>query len=40
MFNRSYYEDVLIARVKKLAAPEVIESRYGQINRFEAGLAR
>jgi PPK2 family polyphosphate:nucleotide phosphotransferase len=40
IFNRSYYEDVLIARVKKLAAPEVIESRYGQINRFEAGLAR
>ena len=40
IFNRSYYEDVLIARVKKLAAPEVIESRYGQINRFEAGLVR
>ena len=40
IFNRSYYEDVLIAKVKKLVAPEVIESRYGQINRFEAGLAR
>lgn len=40
IFNRSYYEDVLIARVKKLAAPEVIESRYEQINRFEAGLVR
>ena len=40
IFNRSYYEDVLIARVKKLAAPEVIESRSGQINRFEAGLVR
>jgi len=40
IFNRSYYEDVLIARVKKLAAPEVIESRYGQINRFEAELVR
>ena len=38
IFNRSYYEDVLIARVKELAAPEVIESRYEQINRFEAGL--
>src|ERR1035437_7686509 len=36
IFNRSYYEDVLIARVKKLAAPEAIESRYEQINRFEA----
>jgi PPK2 family polyphosphate:nucleotide phosphotransferase len=40
IFNRSYYEDVLIARVKKLAALEVIESRYEQINRFEAGLVR
>jgi PPK2 family polyphosphate:nucleotide phosphotransferase len=40
IFNRSYYEDVLIAKVKALAAPEVIESRYEQINRFEAGLAR
>jgi len=40
IFNRSYYEDVLIARVKELAAPEVIESRYEQINRFEAGLVR
>jgi PPK2 family polyphosphate:nucleotide phosphotransferase len=40
IFNRSYYEDVLIARVKKLAALDVIESRYEQINRFEAGLVR
>jgi len=40
IFNRSYYEDVLIARVKKLAALEVIESRYEQINRFEAALVR
>ena len=40
IFNRSYYEDVLIARVKELAAPAVIESRYAQINRFEAGLVR
>ena len=40
IFNRSYYEDVLIAKVKKLAAPEVIESRYEQINRFEAGLVK
>ena len=40
IFNRSYYEDVLIARVKKLAAPDVIESRYEQINRFEAGLVK
>ena len=40
IFNRSYYEDVLIARVKKLATLEVIESRYEQINRFEAGLVK
>jgi PPK2 family polyphosphate:nucleotide phosphotransferase len=40
IFNRSYYEDVLIAKVKKLAAADVIESRYQQINRFEAGLVK
>jgi polyphosphate kinase 2 (PPK2 family) len=40
IFNRSYYEDVLIARVKALASFEVIESRYEQTNRFEAGLVR
>ncbi len=40
IFNRSYYEDVLIAKVKKLATVDVIESRYKQINRFEAGLVR
>jgi PPK2 family polyphosphate:nucleotide phosphotransferase len=40
IFNRSHYEDVLIARVKGLVAPEVIERRYGRINAFEAGLVR
>src|SRR6185312_6840432 len=40
IFNRSYYEDVLVARVKGLASPKVIESRYAQINRFEAGLVK
>jgi PPK2 family polyphosphate:nucleotide phosphotransferase len=40
IFNRSYYEDVLVARVKALATPEVIDSRYEQINRFEAGLVK
>jgi PPK2 family polyphosphate:nucleotide phosphotransferase len=40
IFNRSYYEDVLIARVKQLAALDVIETRYEQINRFEAALVR
>ena len=40
IFNRSHYEDVLIARVHNLAPPAVIERRYGQINAFEAELVR
>jgi len=40
IFNRSYYEDVLVARVKKLATETTIEKRYGEINRFEQELAR
>jgi PPK2 family polyphosphate:nucleotide phosphotransferase len=40
IFNRSHYEDVLIARVRGLAAQAVIERRYGQINRFERELVR
>jgi PPK2 family polyphosphate:nucleotide phosphotransferase len=40
IFNRSHYEDVLIARVHSLARPEVIERRYGQINAFEKNLVR
>jgi PPK2 family polyphosphate:nucleotide phosphotransferase len=39
IFDRSHYEDVLIARVHQLAAPDLIEKRYGEINRFEARLA-
>lgn len=39
VFDRSHYEDVLIARVRGLAAPEEIERRYGAINDFEAELA-
>ena len=39
IFNRSHYEDVLIARVKGLAAPEAVELRYRQINDFERMLA-
>jgi PPK2 family polyphosphate:nucleotide phosphotransferase len=35
IFNRSHYEDVLVARVHSLAPPDVIERRYGLINRFE-----
>jgi PPK2 family polyphosphate:nucleotide phosphotransferase len=39
IFNRSHYEDVLIARVKRLAPATVIEKRYEQINHFEKHLA-
>lgn len=39
VFDRSHYEDVLIGRVRSLVAPEVIESRYEQINAFEAEVA-
>jgi len=40
IFNRSHYEDVLIARVHGLAKPPIIERRYGIINRFEKDLTR
>ena len=36
VFDRSHYEDVLIARVRELAEPDVIEQRYDEINAFEA----
>ncbi len=38
IFNRSHYEDVLIARVHGLAPPQVIEKRYGRIDEFEEEL--
>ncbi len=38
VFDRSHYEDILIARVRGLAPPEEIERRYDAINEFEAGL--
>lgn len=38
VFNRSHYEDILIARVRKLAPPQDIEKRYRQINDFERHL--
>ena len=40
IFNRSHYEDVLIARVHNMAPHAVIERRYGQINAFERELVR
>ncbi len=39
IFDRSHYEDVLIARVRNLVTPNVWERRYVQINDFEAELA-
>jgi len=38
IFNRSHYEDVLIARVHELVPPAVWKKRYGQINDFETML--
>jgi PPK2 family polyphosphate:nucleotide phosphotransferase len=38
IFNRSHYEDVLVARVRGLAPPDAIEARYRQINDFEQML--
>jgi PPK2 family polyphosphate:nucleotide phosphotransferase len=38
VFDRSHYEDVLIARVRELAPAEEIERRYGAINDFEKEL--
>jgi PPK2 family polyphosphate:nucleotide phosphotransferase len=38
VFDRSHYEDVLIARVDGLAEPEEIERRYDAINEFEKEL--
>jgi PPK2 family polyphosphate:nucleotide phosphotransferase len=38
IFNRSHYEDVLVARVHKLAPKEVWRERYSHINEFERSL--
>lgn len=39
IFNRSHYEDVLVAKVRGLAPAEEIEHRYAQINDFERMLS-
>ncbi len=39
IFNRSQYEDVLIARVHNLVSKDVWSQRYQEINQFEALLA-
>lgn len=38
VFDRSHYEDVLVAKVDDLAPPEVIAERYEEINDFERQL--
>ena len=39
IFNRSQYEDVLVARVHNLVPKDVWSQRYQEINQFEALLA-
>ncbi|KOU23647.1 phosphate:nucleotide phosphotransferase [Streptomyces sp. WM6372] len=39
IFDRSHYEDVLIARVRELVSRSHMNRRYAQINRFEQSLA-
>ncbi|MFD6168967.1 PPK2 family polyphosphate kinase [Streptomyces coeruleorubidus] len=39
IFDRSHYEDVLVARVRDLAPRAVIDGRYERINDFERSLA-
>jgi PPK2 family polyphosphate:nucleotide phosphotransferase len=39
VFDRSHYEDVLVARVRGLAPPAVWMQRYDEINAFERRLA-
>jgi PPK2 family polyphosphate:nucleotide phosphotransferase len=38
IFDRSHYEDVLVARVRELASRAEIERRYEEINQFERSL--
>ncbi|HYZ15718.1 MAG TPA: polyphosphate kinase 2 family protein [Candidatus Acidoferrum sp.] len=40
LFNRSHYEDVLIARVHDLVPKKVWSKRYDRINEFEKNLAQ
>ena len=40
VFNRSYYEAVLVERVKGIVSPEVAVSRYPHINDFELLLTQ
>gem|GEM_PF-1255881 len=35
IFNRSYYEDILVPTVEKLYEPKIIKGRYDDVNNFE-----
>jgi Polyphosphate kinase 2 (PPK2) len=35
VFNRSYYEDILVPSVQKFIKPDIIKSRYEHLNSFE-----
>lgn len=35
IFNRSYYEDILVPTVEKIYQPKIIKARYDDINNFE-----
>jgi PPK2 family polyphosphate:nucleotide phosphotransferase len=39
VFDRSYYEDVVVVRVRNLVEPRTWRRRYATINRFEESLA-
>ncbi|MFD3872069.1 PPK2 family polyphosphate kinase [Streptomyces sp. NPDC058623] len=39
IFDRSHYEDVLVARVRELVSRSELKRRYAEINRFEKDLA-
>ncbi|MGV3485317.1 MAG: PPK2 family polyphosphate kinase [Planctomycetaceae bacterium] len=39
IFNRSYYEDVLVVRVEKLVPAKVWQKRFNHINAFESLIA-
>ncbi|HEV2166589.1 MAG TPA: PPK2 family polyphosphate kinase [Thermoplasmata archaeon] len=39
IFNRSHYEDVLVARVHKLAPKRALRHRYEEINEFERAIS-
>ena len=39
VFDRSHYEDVLVARVDEIVPPEVWQARYDEINAFEQEVA-